>query len=645
MTASDLTADLPAPREDEPSTLRQDIADELADHLACAVRREQLRDGSAGNVDLGARPHPSPLPEGEGESGGEPRRLGSDDWWAQPTLRRVLERFGDPRAVARKLWWDAMREKIMGQRILTVMAAVAVLACCALIGWMCQTLMQMQNAQRDMLRESRAQNAKLLEQFQSALAGLKSAPADEAPSEWNQLTVKCTFDTEDGPPAAGVIVQLQSGSENTKGIPAIDVTTGADGIADFGKVLYGRYRLQFRAPNGMQRSSDVSVMPGQAKQATMICPNGDGLTAITPRVAPNASDPPPAGLIDQLWYWVTLTRVSSGQFWAQPQSERPIRWVIGPQGQLLDVTNLEPLPVRYFRDNAQEGALPRSAIPEGPLSVFVSHDVLLPSEIGTQPLMVEAGNYAVSSVSVCLMSAEAGDMTRLLSLLPPERMEDRRQRTGSFGGYNRPEDKAQQDPDFAVVYGRPGTVDVALREARFDYMRRVVAAAPKYIAMRMTGSTDNRFLASALGWNGGRGRSGLNLDGMRADLSFRGAPEEFKLVSGAEVLAWEAVGMTQLREFQSGPRGRLPEYLVRAVIFVTPDERIALNMVREQMIISPVPEETVRSTLDPEARRKIEESLEAKPDGAGETPGETAKPVGDGEPLPPNIAAPPKSET
>lgn len=38
-----LSAELPAPRDDEPGGLRDDILDELADHLACAYRRELLR--------------------------------------------------------------------------------------------------------------------------------------------------------------------------------------------------------------------------------------------------------------------------------------------------------------------------------------------------------------------------------------------------------------------------------------------------------------------------------------------------------------------------------------------------------------------------------------------------------------------------
>ena len=42
-----LSADLPSPRDDEPASLRDDIVDELADHLACSYRRELLRGADA----------------------------------------------------------------------------------------------------------------------------------------------------------------------------------------------------------------------------------------------------------------------------------------------------------------------------------------------------------------------------------------------------------------------------------------------------------------------------------------------------------------------------------------------------------------------------------------------------------------------
>ena len=86
-----LSAELPAPRDDEPPGVRDDIVDELVDHLACAYNRELL---------CGAN--------------------------ATEARRRVYERFGDPAAVVRRLWFDAMRGKIMVQRVLLATCLVCV---------------------------------------------------------------------------------------------------------------------------------------------------------------------------------------------------------------------------------------------------------------------------------------------------------------------------------------------------------------------------------------------------------------------------------------------------------------------------------------------------------------------------------------
>ena len=96
-----LSADLPAPRDDEPGSLRDDILDELADHLSCAYRRELLR--------------------------------GADPEMAK---QRVLDRFGDPAPVARRLWLDAMKGKLMSQRILLICCIVLSVLCLALVGMM-----------------------------------------------------------------------------------------------------------------------------------------------------------------------------------------------------------------------------------------------------------------------------------------------------------------------------------------------------------------------------------------------------------------------------------------------------------------------------------------------------------------------------
>jgi len=98
----DPAAELPAPRDDEPERLRQDIADELADHLSCALNREL--------------------------------HFTEDETTAR---QNVLDRFGSPRKIARKLWFDWMREEFMPPfrpRFATAAALMMIGAAFALIG-------------------------------------------------------------------------------------------------------------------------------------------------------------------------------------------------------------------------------------------------------------------------------------------------------------------------------------------------------------------------------------------------------------------------------------------------------------------------------------------------------------------------------
>lgn len=111
--------DFPPKRDDEPASLRQDIIDELTDHFACAFNRELLK-----NPD------------------------------EQLARQRVIIEFGDPVKIARQLWLDAMKEKIMSQRIMTGIS-VAMAVCCMLvvgIAWV-------------MMKESHVVNHQMLEQL------------------------------------------------------------------------------------------------------------------------------------------------------------------------------------------------------------------------------------------------------------------------------------------------------------------------------------------------------------------------------------------------------------------------------------------------------------------------------------------------
>lgn len=130
MLPLDLLAAIPEPRGDEPSSLRADIADELTDHLQCAFRREVLKDGDAAAAQ-----------------------------------RRTLDCFGDPKKLARRLWWQAMRSRIMKQRIVSglqwLVALTAMLVSGAVFWQQSQLLAELRQARQEDAVQRQALTAKL----------------------------------------------------------------------------------------------------------------------------------------------------------------------------------------------------------------------------------------------------------------------------------------------------------------------------------------------------------------------------------------------------------------------------------------------------------------------------------------------------
>jgi hypothetical protein len=179
------------PRGDEPASLRRDIADELADHLACA-EREELRK--------------------------------TDD--EEEAKANALERFGDPKKVARELWWLSMKETVMKDRVLIAVSLVAV-ALCVIV-----SALSIRAYQR-----SEEVNDALLARLQVL---------EQRPSDWTTLTVrlKALLDKE---PAAGWTVELRGEPFHQKD-PTHRGTTGADGSVRIGFVKPGKYQVWVKEP-------------------------------------------------------------------------------------------------------------------------------------------------------------------------------------------------------------------------------------------------------------------------------------------------------------------------------------------------------------------------------------------------------------
>jgi hypothetical protein len=237
-----LSADLPAPRDDEPARLRDDILDELIDHLACAYNRELLRGSNATEA-----------------------------------RQRVLDRFGDPAAVARRLWLDAMGGKIMAQRALFVTCLVLAVASLALTGavWLLSSRAQQESLR--MLAQQNQQAQAVQQEMLKQLRDVSQAIQKTRSSEWSPVVFRMTEETPDGPPAVGVSIALQTGAwgegQGAGRLPA--VLSDGSGIADLGLVHPGNHGFRiFKAWDGgyLETYGRLTVKPGSQIDRRIVCP-------------------------------------------------------------------------------------------------------------------------------------------------------------------------------------------------------------------------------------------------------------------------------------------------------------------------------------------------------------------------------------
>jgi hypothetical protein len=312
---------LPPPRNGEPPSLRQDILDELCDHLACAYKRELLR--------------------------------GADSSAAR---QRVLERFGDPAVVARRLWLDAMKGKIMAQRVLIATCLVFMLACVSVVAlawhWMNQDRLQRSWAAAQALEANRRM-AEALAQAQATnkdmlnkMSEMSEALRHPRSPDWNPVTFKLTEKTPDGPPVAGFSVYLSS-DDSSKG--GISRTSDASGIADFGAVHPGDYTFTLSKNWGKgayQTSGQINIRPGSELHKPILCPMAPPERAdVRIRVAWPA-DLKTEGLIVYAPFTFTECTIEPGlswhlsDFWTLelPQNLRQSQGIAPPEPQPVTVT-------------------------------------------------------------------------------------------------------------------------------------------------------------------------------------------------------------------------------------------------------------------------------------------------------------------
>jgi hypothetical protein len=233
--AEQLAAGMPRRHEDEPPGLRAAIVAEINDHLQCSLRRELV----AGRNDSEAR-------------------------------ARVLRSFGDPVQVACRMFYDAMKERIIMQRAtlaVVLLMAMATVAMCFLV-WRGQ-------------QESRALNAVLLEDMrafaQSMQAQARQANKSGLPNPADTSTplrVKVVADGPAGSPLPHSSVTLLSLMPNNVPHykPSRSELSDADGTADFGSIRSGNYRLLVETPAKKFSMQELSLAPGRG-DVRIVCPS------------------------------------------------------------------------------------------------------------------------------------------------------------------------------------------------------------------------------------------------------------------------------------------------------------------------------------------------------------------------------------
>ena len=207
-------------RDDEPGQLRRDIIDELCDHLHCALRRELLRT--------------------------------ADEAAAE---RAVLERFGSPPTIARRLWLDAMKEKIMSQRIMLVAVVLLAGMCVAMSAFVWVSFNQ-----------GRQLNQAILASLEAMMSRDEQS---DLPLDWARISVRVVAETEDGEPVGGRDVDLHGKAFNSADDQTLRGRTDDQGTVAFGPIRPGTYRLSVNAFTGLP-SAQVTLYPGRASEQLVV---------------------------------------------------------------------------------------------------------------------------------------------------------------------------------------------------------------------------------------------------------------------------------------------------------------------------------------------------------------------------------------
>ena len=245
----------------EVAALQAEIEAELADHLACLADDHAIAGGTTATTDAAVR-----------------------------------KRFGDPEPLARRLFLDATRERLLMQRLTLGTAAASLLVSLTAIGLLLFVLGRLSGLDRTLDRTDAAvaDVAASLDRLNERMATFDSQPVASVADPTYQPVTFLIRDA-DHLPVAGVRIQLRPDPETQSGAVALRQTSGADGRISFPLVHVGSYDMTLSSVNRLSKrlfrsageaanlpesvgtsiTDSLLVQPGQPISGTYTLPSVD----------------------------------------------------------------------------------------------------------------------------------------------------------------------------------------------------------------------------------------------------------------------------------------------------------------------------------------------------------------------------------
>ena len=158
----------------------------------------------------------------------------------------------------------------MAQRVVIGTCVLVTAACLALVGLLWQQAIHAQRLAAEQTAYARAREQETLKQLHEMTEAIQHPRS----LDWNRVRMSLRAETADGPPLAGVSIDLNHWTEqNSKSI--ITPQTNEAGVADFGLLHPGEFWFDITRNWGegkISTSGTIRVQPGEPVDKQIVCP-------------------------------------------------------------------------------------------------------------------------------------------------------------------------------------------------------------------------------------------------------------------------------------------------------------------------------------------------------------------------------------